>query len=534
MTRPTQRNAWQALEKHYAMMRKVRMRDLFNNDPQRFERFSLQVGELFLDYSKNIVIDKTMNKLMDLARASKVEDWRAKMFAGEKINFTENRAVLHIALRNRANTPILVDGEDVMPKVNAVLERMKRFSTAIREGQWLGYTGKRITDVVNLGVGGSDLGPKMVCEALESYARPDLRVHFVSNVAPSDIVSTLKKVDPETTLFIISSKTFSTQETLTNAHTARRWFLEKAKDEQHVARHFVAVSTHAEAVRAFGIDTENMFEFWDWVGGRYSLWSAIGLSIAIYVGFEHFEQLLEGAHAMDRHFLEAPLERNMPVILAMLGIWYINFFGVESHAILPYGTRLRSLPAYLQQADMESNGKSVDRDGHWVEYTTGPILWGGQGTNGQHAFFELLHQGTRLVPCDFIVAANTHNPVGNQHAVLISHMLAQARALMWGRTLAEVELEMREQGADAATIRKLAPHKVIPGNKPSNVILMRDHTPYTLGMLIALYEHKIFTQGIVWRINSFDQWGVELGKQMANSILPRLLADAPVTEYDSS
>lgn len=534
MTRPTKRQAWKALEKHYAMMRQVRMRDLFNNDPQRFDRFSLQVGELFLDYSKNIVIDKTMNKLMDLARASNVEDWRAKMFAGEKINFTENRAVLHVALRNRANTPVMVDGEDVMPKVNAVLERMKRFSEAVREGQWLGYTGKRITDVVNLGVGGSDLGPKMVCEALGSYARLDLRAHFVSNVAPSDIVSTLKKVDPETTLFIVASKTFTTQETLANAHTARRWFLEHAKDEAHVARHFVAVSTNAEAVRAFGIDTENMFEFWDWVGGRYSLWSAIGLSIAVHVGFEHFEQLLEGAHAMDQHFLHAPLEQNMPVILAMLGIWYTNFFGAETHAVLPYGTRLRSLPAYLQQADMESNGKSIDRESRWVEHATGPILWGGHGTNGQHAFFELLHQGTRLVPCDFIVAANTHNPVGHQHAALVSHMLAQTRVLMWGRTLAEVELEMREQGADVATIRKLAPHKVIPGNKPSNALLMRDHTPYTLGMLIALYEHKIFTQGIVWRINSFDQWGVELGKQMANSILPRLLADEPVTEYDGS
>ncbi|MDM7321952.1 MAG: glucose-6-phosphate isomerase [Gammaproteobacteria bacterium] len=534
MTRPIHRQAWKSLERHASMMRKVRMRDLFNNDPQRFERFSLQVGELFLDYSKNIMIDKTMSKLMDLARASKVEEWRAKMFAGEKINFTENRAVLHVALRNRANTPIYVDGEDVMPKVNAVLERMRRFSEAVREGQWLGYTGKRITDVVNLGVGGSDLGPKMVCEALASYARSDLRAHFVSNVAPSDIVSTLKKVDPETTLFIVASKTFTTQETLANAHTAKRWFLEHAKDEAHVSRHFVAVSTNAEAVRAFGIDTENMFEFWDWVGGRYSLWSAIGLSIAVHVGFEHFEQLLSGAHAMDQHFLHAPLEQNMPVILAMLGIWYANFFGAESYAVLPYGTRLRSLPAYLQQADMESNGKSVDRDSQWVDYNTGPILWGGHGTNGQHAFFELLHQGTRLVPCDFIAAANTHNPAGHQHAILLSHMLAQTRALMLGRTLAEVELEMREQGVDEATIRRLAPHKVIPGNKPSNVILMRDHTPFSLGMLIALYEHKIFVQGIVWRINSFDQWGVELGKQMASSILSRLLADEPVSEYDSS
>ncbi len=534
MTSPRTLQAWKDLEHHAARMQKMHMRDLFDADARRFERFSMQVGELFLDYSKNIVIEETMDRLIALARASQLEAWRAKMYAGEKINFTEGRAVLHIALRNRANTPILVDGEDVMPKVDAVLERMRRFSQAVREGEWRGYTGKRITDVVNLGVGGSDLGPRMVCEALASFARDDLRAHFVSNIAPSDIVSTLRKVDPETTLFIISSKTFTTQETLTNAHTARRWFLQKAYDARHVARHFVAVSTNIEAVRAFGIDGENMFEFWDWVGGRYSLWSAIGLSIALYVGFERFEQLLEGAHAMDRHFLEAPLEQNMPVILAMLGIWYTNFLGAKTHAVLPYGTRLRSLPSYLQQADMESNGKSVDREGQRVDYATGPILWGGHGTNGQHAFFQLLHQGTHLVPCDFIAAANTHNPVGQQHAILLSHMLAQTRVLMWGLTLEEVEQEMRAQGEDEETIRRLAPHKVIPGNKPSNTLLMHDLTPYTLGMLIALYEHKIFTQGIVWRINSFDQWGVELGKKVANSILPSLVSDHPASDLDAS
>ncbi|MEW6764597.1 MAG: glucose-6-phosphate isomerase [Pseudomonadota bacterium] len=534
MTRPTELPAWKALQAHHAVIRDLHMRELFSRDAGRFERFSLRAGELFLDYSKNRVSDETMTLLLQLARESGLEDWRERMFRGDKINFTEDRAVLHTALRNRSNSPVFVDGQDVMPEVNAVLKRMEKFARAVRKGEWTGYTGKAITDVVNLGVGGSDLGPKMVCEALGSYARTDLRAHFVSNVAPSDIVSTLRQLDPETTLFIVASKTFTTQETMANAHTARRWFLDKAGDEAQVARHFAAVSTNLKAVSAFGIAPESMFEFWDWVGGRYSLWSSIGLSIAIHVGFDHFEKMLEGAHAMDRHFHEAPLERNMPVILALLGIWYANFFGAETHAVLPYGTRLRSLPAYLQQADMESNGKSVDRDSQIVDYTTGAVLWGGHGTNGQHAFFELMHQGTRLIPCDFIVAANTHNPVGDQHAMLIANMFAQTRALMWGRTQDEVETEMRAQGADEDTLRWLAPHKVIPGNKPSNTILMRDHTPYTLGMLIALYEHKIFTQGILWRLNSFDQWGVELGKQMASSILPKLTGDGVVSDYDGS
>ncbi|MEW6444930.1 MAG: glucose-6-phosphate isomerase [Pseudomonadota bacterium] len=534
MTRPTELPAWKALQDHHASIRGLHMRELFSEDPDRFERFSLRAGELFLDYSKNRITDETMRLLVQLAREADVEAWREKMFCGEKINFTEGRAVLHTALRNRSNSPIFVDGQDVMPQVNEVLARMRAFSKAVRRKEWLGYTGKPITDVVNLGVGGSDLGPKMVCEALGSYAQPDLRAHFVSNVAPSDIISTLKQVNPETTLFIIASKTFTTQETMVNAHTARRWFMEACGDESQVARHFVAVSTNIKAVSAFGIAPENMFEFWDWVGGRYSLWSSIGLSIALHVGFEHFEKMLEGAHAMDRHFHEAPLKLNMPVILALLGIWYANFFGAETQAVLPYGTRLRSLPAYLQQADMESNGKSVDRDSQAVDYSTGAILWGGHGTNGQHAFFELMHQGTRLIPCDFIVAANTHNPAGDQHSMLIANMFAQTRALMWGRTQDEVEAEMRAQGADEDTIRWLAPHKTIPGNKPSNTILMRDHTPYTLGMLIALYEHKIFVQGIVWRLNSFDQWGVELGKQMANSILPRLKGDGEVRDYDAS
>jgi glucose-6-phosphate isomerase len=530
----TQLPAWKALRAHHSDFAYTPMRDLFADDPKRFENFSMRAGELFLDYSKQRVNAHTMQLLLQLAREADLEGWREKMFSGQKINFTEDRAVLHIALRNRSNSPIFVDGEDVMPLVNGVLARMKTFSQAVRSGAWLGYSGKTITDVVNIGVGGSDLGPKMVCEALASYAKPDLRAHFVSNVAPSDISSTLKQLNPETTLFIVASKTFTTQETMANAHAARAWFLQAAGDEAHVAKHFAAVSTNLELVSTFGIAPENMFEFWDWVGGRYSLWSSIGLSIAVHVGFEHFEKMLEGAYAMDRHFHEAPLERNMPVIMALLGVWYANFFAAETHAVLPYGTRLRALPAYLQQADMESNGKSVDRDGETVNYSTGTILWGGNGTNGQHAFYQLIHQGTRLIPCDFIAAANTHNPLGQQHAMLLANLFAQSRALMWGRTREEVEAEMRAQGLDEARIAELAPHRVFEGNKPSSTIVMRDHTPYTLGMLLALYEHKIFVQGIVWRINSFDQWGVELGKQMANDILPRLAESEAVNQYDAS
>jgi glucose-6-phosphate isomerase len=530
----TQLPAWKALRAHHSDFAHTPMRDLFAADPKRFEAFSLRAGELFLDYSKQRVNAHTMQLLLQLAREADVEGWREKMFSGQKINFTEDRAVLHIALRNRSNSPIFVDGDDVMPLVNGVLARMKAFSKAVRRGEWLGYSGKTITDVVNIGVGGSDLGPKMVCEALASYAKPDLRAHFVSNVAPSDISSTLKQLDPETTLFIVASKTFTTQETMANAHAARAWFMQAAGDDAHVAKHFVAVSTNLELVSSFGIAPENMFEFWDWVGGRYSLWSSIGLSIAVHVGFEHFEKMLEGAYAMDRHFHEAPLERNMPVIMALLGVWYANFFAAETHAVLPYGTRLRALPAYLQQADMESNGKSVDRNGETVNYSTGTILWGGNGTNGQHAFYQLIHQGTRLIPCDFIAAANTHNPLGQQHAMLLANLFAQSRALMWGRDLGEVEAEMRAQGVDEARIAELAPHRVFEGNKPSSTIVMRDHTPYTLGMLLALYEHKIFVQGIIWRINSFDQWGVELGKQMASDILPRLSESEAVTQYDAS
>ncbi|MGD9887713.1 MAG: glucose-6-phosphate isomerase [Halothiobacillaceae bacterium] len=530
----TQLPAWKALRAHHNEFSSVHMRDLFADDPKRFENFSLRAGELFLDYSKQRVNRQTMQLLLQLAREAEVESWRTKMFSGQKINFTEDRAVLHIALRNRSNSPIFVDGEDVMPLINGVLARMKAFSKAVRSGEWLGYSGKAITDVVNIGVGGSDLGPKMVCEALASYARPDLRAHFVSNVAPSDISSTLKQLNPETTLFIVASKTFTTQETMANAHAARAWLLQAANDEAHIAKHFAAVSTNLELVRRFGIAPENMFEFWDWVGGRYSLWSSIGLSIAVHVGFEHFEKMLEGAYAMDRHFAEAPLEHNMPVIMALLGVWYANFFGAETHAVLPYGTRLRSLPAYLQQADMESNGKSINRDGDTVNYSTGTILWGGHGTNGQHAFYQLIHQGTRLIPCDFIAAANTHNPLGQQHAMLLANLLAQSRALMWGRDLSEVEAEMRAKGMDENEIAKLAPHRVFEGNKPSSTIVMRDHTPYTLGMLIALYEHKIFVQSIIWRINAFDQWGVELGKQMASDILPRLGESQAASQYDAS
>jgi glucose-6-phosphate isomerase len=534
MSKLTKSKAWKALTKHHKQLSKRHMREMFAKEPQRFSRFSLEACGIFLDYSKNRITKKTMRVLFDLARHAGVEEWREKMFRGEKINFTENRAALHVALRNRANTPILVEGKDVMPEVNAVLAHMREFSTAIRSGAWKGHTGKAITDVVNIGIGGSDLGPVMVTEALKPYAKRDLRVHCVSNVDGTHLAETLRLLNPETALFIIASKTFTTQETLTNAGSAREWFLNAAHDPSAIARHFVALSTNEREVATFGIDPKNMFEFWDWVGGRYSLWSAIGLSIAISIGFENFEELLAGAFAMDHHFRSAPLERNMPVILALLGVWYNNFFGAETYAILPYDQYLHRFPAYLQQGDMESNGKYVRRDGKEVDYSTGPVIWGEPGTNGQHAFYQLIHQGTKLIPADFLAPIETHNPVGHHHAILLSNFFAQTEALMKGKTAKEARVELRAAGMKEADIKKLLPHKVFPGNRPTNSILFQKLTPRTLGSLIALYEHKIFVQGIIWNINSFDQWGVELGKQLAKAILPELQSKGEVTSHDAS
>ena len=520
MTRLETTPAWRALNDLARDESGLHMRALFEADPGRFVRYSLSVADLLIDYSKHRITDETLARLFALARAREVENWRERMFTGEKINFTENRAVLHTALRNRSNRPVRVDGEDVMPAVNAVLARMRAFVARVHAGEWLGCSGRRITDVVNIGIGGSDLGPRMVCEALASWAHPGMRAHFISNVAPSEIAATLRELDPETTLFVVASKTFTTQETMANARAARDWFLAHTGAQDAVQRHFVAVSTNARAVREFGIDTANMFEFWDWVGGRYSLWSAIGLPIALYVGMDNFECLLSGAHAMDEHFRSAPMERNAPILLALIGLWYVNFLGAESHAVLPYGTRLRNLPSYLQQADMESNGKTVNREGERVGHHTGPVIWGGPGTNGQHAYYQLFHQGSRLIPVDFIAAVNTHTPVGQQQDMLLANLLAQARALMTGRTREEAEAEMRAAGVDEAQIARLAPFRVFEGNHPSTSILFADLTPEVLGALIALYEHKIFVQGIIWGLDSFDQWGVELGKQMAGEILP--------------
>ncbi len=534
MSTLTQSRAWQALQAHYPALARVHMRDLFQGDAQRFNRFSLAVNDILLDYSKNRITEETLRLLFDLAAQADIKAWSEKMFSGDKINVTENRAVLHVALRNRSNRPIVVDGEDVMPAVNAVLAHMQEFSAAVRSGEWKGYSGKAITDIVNIGIGGSDLGPKMVCAALTPYGKPGLRMHFVSNVDGTHITETLKAVHPETTLFIVASKTFTTQETLSNAHTARAWFLKAAKSEAAIARHFVAVSTNAGEVTRFGIDTANMFELWDWVGGRYSLWSAIGLPIALYIGMENFEALLTGAHEMDEHFRAAPLEQNMPVILALLGIWYNNFFGAQTQAIFPYDQYLCEFPAYFQQGDMESNGKGVTRDGHHVDYATGPVLWGEPGTNGQHAFYQLLHQGTKIIPADFIAPVETHNPVGEHHRILLANFFAQTEALMQGKTEAEARAELVQQGLQGEALESLLPHKIFPGNKPTNSIVVKKITPRTLGALIALYEHKIFVQGVIWNINSFDQWGVELGKQLAQKILPELAGAASVTTHDCS
>lgn len=526
--------AWKSLEQHYSEIATKNMRDLFAQDPRRFERFSLRFNDILVDYSKNRITEETMSLLIALARQADVEGWRKKMFEGEKVNVTENRAVLHIALRNRSNRPIVVDGKDVMPEVNAVLAHMRSFSEAIRSGEWKGYTGKPITDVVNIGIGGSDLGPVMVTEALRPYGSAKLRMHFVSNVDGTHIAETLKHLKPETSLFIIASKTFTTQETLTNASTARSWFLDAARNEQAIAKHFVALSTNAREVARFGIDVKNMFEFWDWVGGRYSLWSAIGLPIAVYIGMENFEELLSGAHEMDEHFRTAPLEKNAPVILGLLGIWYNNFFGAQTHAILPYDQYMHRFPAYFQQGDMESNGKSVTRDGAAVDYSTGPVIWGEPGTNGQHAFYQLIHQGTKLVPADFLAAMESHNPIGEHHTILLSNFFAQTEALMKGKTEAEARTELEAAGLRGAELEALLPHKMFAGNKPTNSILFRKLTPRSLGSLIAMYEHKIFVQGVIWNINSFDQWGVELGKQLAKAILPELKSKDKVTSHDSS
>ncbi len=512
---------WQALKEERKAWKTLHLRSLFARDKKRAERFSLQLDDLLLDYSKNLVRPQTMRLLVRLAKEAGVETLRDAMFAGEKINLTEGRAVLHTALRNRSGRPVLVDGRDVMQDVKAVLERMRAFTDKVRTGKWKGYTGKPVSDVVNIGIGGSDLGPAMACLALKPYGG-NIRAHFVSNVDPSHLVDTLEDLDPATTLFIVASKTFTTQETLLNAQAARDWFLASAKDASAVARHFVAVSTNEEAVKAFGIDPANMFGFWDWVGGRYSLWSAIGLPIALYVGMDAFEDLLAGGHDMDEHFRTAPLDASMPVILALLGLWYNNFWDAHSYAVLPYEQRLSRFPAYLQQCDMESNGKRVTRDGKPVKLSTGPVLFGEPGTNGQHAFYQLIHQGTKLIPCDFIAAAESHNDVNGQHAVLLSNFLAQPEALMRGKTAAEVETELAQAGLSKKEIKALAPHKVFPGNRPTNTLLYRKLTPRALGRLIALYEHKVFVQGVLWNVNSYDQWGVELGKQLAKVILPEL------------
>lgn len=538
MTNPTNCPVWHDLSAHYQEILPLQMRDMFTKDGRRFEKFSLKSEGLLLDYSKHRITDETLPLLFKLARDSKVEEWRDRMFAGEKINFTENRAVLHTALRNRSNTPIYVDDKDVMPEVNRVLAQMRKFSNGIRSGAWKGYSGKRITDVVNIGIGGSDLGPVMVCGALKPYAQAGLNVHFVSNIDGTHLAQTLEQCDPETTLFIVASKTFTTQETMTNAHSARQWFLQAAEDEAHVAKHFVAISTNANEVSKFGIDADNMFEFWDWVGGRYSLWSAIGLSIAIYIGMDHFEELLQGGHDIDLHFKNTPLEQNIPVIMALLGVWYNNFFGADSVAILPYDQGLARFPAYLQQADMESNGKFVARDGRIVQCTTGPIIWGEAGTNGQHAFYQLIHQGNRLIPCDFMMPLESQYSVGKggneHHLILLANCFAQTSALMQGKTLDEAKAELVAQGLSSEELETLLPHKVFEGNRPSTTILFEKLTPRMLGKLIAIYEHKIFVQGIIWNINSFDQWGVEYGKQIAKKILPQLDDGKESNEYDSS
>lgn len=530
---PTTTPAWEKLENHINELDDTSLRELFAADAERFEKYHLQACDILVDFSKNLVTDKTMGLLYELARETDVADAIEKMFTGDRINRTEDRAVLHTALRNRDNTPVYVDGRDVMPDVDRVLAQMKDFSQRVVDGQWKGYTGEAITDVVNIGIGGSDLGPNMVCEALKHY-RTRLNMHFVSNVDGTHIVETLRGLRPQTTLFIIASKTFTTQETMTNAHTAKEWFLGSGAQQSDVARHFVALSTNAAEVEKFGIDTANMFEFWDWVGGRYSLWSAIGLSIALGVGFDNFEKLLQGAFEMDKHFRYTPFEKNIPVTLAMLGIWYTNFFDAETEAILPYDQYLHRFAAYFQQGNMESNGKSISRDGQPLDYQSGPIVWGEPGTNGQHAFYQLIHQGTKLIPADFLAPARSLNPVGDHHLKLLSNFFAQTEALAFGKSEETVVEELSAAGKTPQQIEFLKEYKIFDGNRPTNSILFPLLTPQTLGALIAMYEHKIFVQGVVWNIFSFDQWGVELGKQLAGRILPELRDDRPVDTHDSS
>ncbi|MCA2018591.1 glucose-6-phosphate isomerase [Vibrio tritonius] len=531
---PTQTEAWKALTAHFETAQDMNLKSLFAEDSERFAKFSASFGsDLLVDYSKNLINEETMQRLFALAKEVDIQSAIKAMFSGEKINRTEDRAVLHTALRNRSNTPVYVDGQDVMPAVNAVLEKMKSFSERVISGEWKGFTGKAITDVVNIGIGGSDLGPYMVTEALVPF-KNHLTMHFVSNVDGTHIAETLKGVDPETTLFLVASKTFTTQETMTNAHTARDWFLKAAGDEAHVAKHFAALSTNGKAVAEFGIDTENMFEFWDWVGGRYSLWSAIGLSIILSIGFDNYVELLAGAHEIDKHFVETPLEQNIPVILALIGIWYNNFHGAETEAILPYDQYMHRFPAYFQQGNMESNGKFVDRNGDAVTYQTGPIIWGEPGTNGQHAFYQLIHQGTKMIPCDFIAPAKTHNPTGDHHQKLMSNFFAQTEALAFGKSAETVREELVKAGKSEDEIAALVPFKVFEGNRPTNSILVKEITPRSLGNLIAIYEHKIFVQGVIWNIFTFDQWGVELGKQLANQILPELVDGSKVVSHDSS
>ncbi len=531
---PTQTKAWKALEAHFAANKDRKLSDLFAADPARFDKFSTTFKDnVLVDYSKNLITEETLELLIDLAHEVDLRAGIDAMFNGEKINRTEGRAVLHTALRNRSNRPVMVDGKDVMPEVNAVLAKIKIFCDKVISGEWKGYTGKAIQHVVNIGIGGSDLGPVMTTEALRPF-KNHLEMHFVSNVDGTHIAETLKKVDPETTLFLVASKTFTTQETMTNAHSARDWFLKHAVSEAHVAKHFAALSTNGKAVSEFGIDTANMFEFWDWVGGRYSSWSAIGMPIALSLGFEKFEELLEGAFEMDTHFATTTFEQNIPVLLALIGLWYNNFYEAESEAILPYDQYMHRFAAYFQQGNMESNGKYVDRNGNAVDYQTGPIIWGEPGTNGQHAFYQLIHQGTKLIPCDFLAPAITHNPVGDHHPKLLANFFAQTEALAFGKSKEAVEAEFLAAGKTLEQVKDLVPFKVFEGNRPTNSILFKQMTPKTLGALIAMYEHKIFVQGVIWNIFSFDQWGVELGKQLANKILPELNTDAAVTSHDSS
>lgn len=531
MSSLTTSTAWTALQKHHDETRNYSLRESFNSDKNRYAKFSLQFNDIIFDYSKNRITDQTLPLLIDLARHAELESKIEAMFTGAKINITEHRSVLHTALRNRNNHPVYVDGQDVMPKINAVLAKMRTFCDRVRSGEWTGYNGKAITDIVNIGIGGSDLGPKMVSTALSPYATDKLNIHFVSNVDQTDLVETLKPLSPDTTLFLIGSKTFITHETITNANSAKHWLLASAKDPQAIAKHFIAISTNAQLVAEFGIDTDNMFEFWDWVGGRYSLWSAMGLSIALYIGMDHFEELLQGAYEVDEYFRTTPFEQNIPVIMGLLGIWYNNFFNAESHALLSYDQSMRYFADYFQQGDMESNGKSVDINGEKVDYSTGQIIWGQPGTNGQHAFYQLMHQGTKLIPCDFIASANSHYHLPEHHDILISNFLAQPEALMKGKTAEEVKQELSPaEQADHVLIAS----KVFDGNRPSNAFLFKKLTPKTLGSLIAFYEHKIFVQGVIWNINSFDQMGVQLGKVLAKAILPELQNTEIISSHDCS